>query len=361
VEEVVALFEPLNPYDRAIVPGSILEIKPVNFDDAGVQRRIKVFAIAAKRYAFYSLGRKTVEILECSEHGLGHLMSPLKTGDDSTDWIRLSWQRIVSRAHEIPLEALSFLEQPALTRISISSPYVLRPFAKAQFDLPFDKKIRPTNFLLSAITWNPPAGPFPVPFHLLRPFSTDSKSWLDDPWIELYSGAEIFATTRIPAEPYEAGIRSFGDVLEEYEFHPEAKAADSNGQPCERGTVGLLQRRNVAPSAIVFIGKETNRLEEVQQGLIHDWEDALCFYINPDLDTWRSEVIPALKKIPCAVLAKASGKSERTIRSIRNGHSTPSAVTKAALMNAISDRTRDVPVRAEARRRANTKKARRPR
>jgi hypothetical protein len=37
--------------------------------------------------------------------------------------------------------------------------------------------------------------------------------------------------------------------------------------------VGVLRRRQVAPSAILFIEKETNRLEEVQQGLIQDWED----------------------------------------------------------------------------------------
>ena len=41
---------------------------------------------------------------------------------------------------------------------------------------------------------------------------------------------------------HEAG-KSYGDVLREYEYHPEAKCADATGAPCRKQTVGLLGRR----------------------------------------------------------------------------------------------------------------------
>ncbi len=43
-----------------------------------------------------------------------------------------------------------------------------------------------------------------------------------------------------------ARVKSYGDVLEEYEFHEEAKCADASGAPCGKQSVGLLLRRHVA-------------------------------------------------------------------------------------------------------------------
>ena len=36
-----------------------------------------------------------------------------------------------------------------------------------------------------------------------------------------------------------ARVKSYGDVLEEYEFHEEAKCADARGAPCGKQSVGL--------------------------------------------------------------------------------------------------------------------------
>jgi hypothetical protein len=84
--------------------------------------------------------------------------------------------------------------------------------------------------------------------------------------------------------------------------------------------------------------KETDRLEEVQNGLVHDWSEVSAIYRNPELDTWKTEIIPELKKIPCSELPEASGTSQRAIRAIRNGHSKPSAETKAALLKVVERR-----------------------
>ncbi|MGA7246561.1 MAG: hypothetical protein WBW89_02290, partial [Candidatus Cybelea sp.] len=67
-----------------------------------------------------------------------------------------------------------------------------------------------------------------------------------------------------------ARVKSYGDVLREYEFHPEAKCADSSGVPCSKQTTGLLGRRHVAIDSITYIGKESNKLEEVEEQSLLD-------------------------------------------------------------------------------------------
>jgi len=51
--------------------------------------------------------------------------------------------------------------------------------------------------------------------------------------------------------------------------------------PCGKRTIGLLQRRPVVLGELVHIGKETNRMEEVEQGLVHDWDEVQLVFREP--------------------------------------------------------------------------------
>jgi len=53
VSAISARFASLNPYDRRFVSESILKIEKVNDDSNGQPRRLRGFAISAKRYALY--------------------------------------------------------------------------------------------------------------------------------------------------------------------------------------------------------------------------------------------------------------------------------------------------------------------
>jgi hypothetical protein len=65
---IVDRFAPLNPYDPAIVPGSILNIvEDINRDSAGKQRQIYAYGISAKRYALYTYFRSNVKLIKASE------------------------------------------------------------------------------------------------------------------------------------------------------------------------------------------------------------------------------------------------------------------------------------------------------
>ena len=65
-------FAALNPYDTAMVPGSILNIvEEINFDSEGKQPQVYGYGISAKRYALYVWEGARLQIIKASEHGLG--------------------------------------------------------------------------------------------------------------------------------------------------------------------------------------------------------------------------------------------------------------------------------------------------
>ncbi len=338
VDAIVSRFANLNPYDRSVIPASILEIKDVNFNKDGKQTPLFVYSIAAKRYTFFrKLRGKRLEIIQPSQHGLGHLLNPIP-GKPYKYWVELVWEHIVAKALSLPRPELNFLALPALTRISVSSPHVQRPFTRAQQDLSPKERIRPSNFLLSASVApnGHPVGADPLRFHLVAPYGSDINESVTRKWIDIHTGHDYDVTTELHAPPYSARIRSFRDVISEYASHPEPKSAGANGKSCRRSTRGLLQRRHVGLESLVCIGKETNQLEAVEQGLIHDWNEVYSIFRNPALDPWRTEIIPRLKKIPARELATAAQVSERTIRSIRNEHSIPSTKTRTLLLKALT-------------------------
>src|SRR5438552_1872692 len=98
------------------------------------------FAISAKRYALFLrdddgdpvLLREGVNNHEdrWSEHGLGHLRNPLDIESEDRDWIPEAWLCIIRRALGLPAQELSFERLPAIGRVTISSPAVMRAVAK---------------------------------------------------------------------------------------------------------------------------------------------------------------------------------------------------------------------------------------
>jgi hypothetical protein len=126
-------------------------------------------------------------------------------------------------------------------------------------------------------------------------------------------------------------VKTYGNVVTEYEFHPEAKCADASGDACQRQTVGLLQRRHVKIDQIKCIGKESNSLEDVDAGLVHSENNAYTEYVDPNYDEWATRIQPALKKPPLVVLVKVCGNrlSRRELIELRAGRSQPAPQEQA--------------------------------
>jgi hypothetical protein len=123
VDAISNQFARLNPYDRDVIPTSILKIEDDNYaPKTGEQRQLYGMAISAKRYALFLLDSKNDPTLlrgscpfcgqknksqasrclnkKCqkpiqpnneedrwSEHGLGHLMNPTDPESEDREWI----------------------------------------------------------------------------------------------------------------------------------------------------------------------------------------------------------------------------------------------------------------------------------
>ena len=79
VEKIVRKFESLNPYNRDLIPGSILKIHKLNRDHNKRPRQLYGYSIAAKRYALYTKTDNDIEIVEPKAHGLGYFVRASRT------------------------------------------------------------------------------------------------------------------------------------------------------------------------------------------------------------------------------------------------------------------------------------------
>jgi hypothetical protein len=339
VKEIERRFESLNPYSREAVPGSILKIEADNFDPVTrQQRQIWCLAISAKRYALFLKDELGKPVLlrggksgnnnddRWSEHGLGHLLNPTDLESEDRAWIARFWENIICDCLGIKARRLPFEKTPAIGRVTITSPAVLKPFAQFNRRKKYRQRVKPFNFLLTShiSPLGHPIGVDPEKFHLIAPFDTNSANWMRMDWIDQYSGNKYKITTdRHYSSRTTARVQTFGDIYLDYAYHPEAKCADEHGKVCDRQTAGLLYRRHVRIGEIVGIGKESNRLEDVDAGLVHFVESVYATYPDPARDEWEKTVRPELQTIPLASLIAETGLSRRMLIKARKGQARP--------------------------------------
>jgi hypothetical protein len=145
-------------------------------------------------------------------------------------------------------------------------------------------------------------------------------------WIDQYS--KLGKTYRITTVGHHgtrstARVKTYGDVIQEYEYHPESKCADPNGIPCSKQTIGLLERRHIRVEQIKYIGKESNALEDVESGLIHSEQSVYTEYPDPRRNEWQTKTLSVIKDAPLLKLAKMSGMSPSALKEIRAERARP--------------------------------------
>jgi hypothetical protein len=239
------------------------------------------------------------------------------------------------------LKKLKFLNRPAIGRTTVSSPAVMKCFESLNAGKAYSDQIKPFNFLLTChvIPFGFPDGVDGDKFQLISPFDSDPRKWCDIEWIDRYSVRQYRITTEGHCGLKGiARVKTYGDVLAEYEHHPESKCADALGRPCGRQTVGILYRRHVKIDQVKFIGKESNSLENVEAGLIHSGENVYTEYVDPRRDEWITKILPALKVSPLRVLVKkCQGRlSRRALINLRAGRSRPHRKNQKLLASVLN-------------------------
>jgi hypothetical protein len=80
-----------------------------------------------------------------------------------------------------------------------------------------------------------------------------------------------------------------------------------------------LQRRHIRAAALKYIGKESNRLEDVESGLIHAAESVYTEYVDPRREAWfRAAQVVSLKE-----WERETGKPRRLLIDARLGRRRP--------------------------------------
>ena len=347
VNELTKKFEALNPYDCNVIPGSVLKIEGDNYDPrTGKQRQLHCLAISAKRYALFLWPRNGEPVLlreglnnkkdRWSRHGLGHLLNPTDPEASDRNWTAAVWGMIVRKSCGLKTRASEFAHLPAIGRTTVSSPGLMKSFETLNEGKPYSEQIKPFNFMLTAhvIPFGHPVDVDPEKFHLVTPYDSDPGKWLDKEWIDQHSKKRFRITTHGDCGSRRtARVKTYGDVITEYEFHPESKCADAFGNPCDRQTTGLLQRRHIKIDQIKCIGKESNSLENVDEGLVHSERNVYTEYSDPKRSEWITKIQPALKKASLLALVKACGKrlSRREIIELRACRKKPHRKTRELL------------------------------
>lgn len=371
--EIVERFRALNPYDSAIFSQSILEIKDVNFDASGNQRDLWCYALAAKRYAFLvKTGRRSFDLIDASEHGLGHLLDPYsdedteaaRDADTTRRWIREVWDYILRVALGSRVKLPWFARLPAVTKLAITSPLYWKPFDAREHGQSYAGRVKPCGFVISGHVrrHGHPVGVDATKFHVVQPYSRDPETWLAHDWFDVHTGESFRGTLDPVRTPHAVVLKTIGDVIAEYVDHPESKFTDANGTPCTAMTRGLLRRRWViAESTGLYIGKEANRLEEVESQTVHDWNEVQLVILDPRRDPVTTTLLPALRRIALTRIAKHVGRSTRQVQDYRSGKVRPPAELLPALWQLVRDHEARAAVSANVTRKSRPRHVKRKR
>jgi hypothetical protein len=348
VDKVAARFQSLNPYDVSAISGSVLEIEDENFDPQTTeQRQLWCYAISAKRYALFLRDKMGAPQLlrsgenneknRWSQHGLGHLLNPTDLSREDREWIAQVWQGILNNAFNSKGTDLDFWDTPAVGRTSVSAPSILNSLETLNSGKDYPDQIKPFNFLLSCHVkqFGQPVGVDPGRFHLIAPFEKDPSKWTKLKWIDLHSGKPFSIATTGYSSRRTASVKTLGDFISDYRFHAEPKCADTKGKVCSDDTRGLLWRRHVQVDLIRFIGKESNLLEAVDEGLMHSTLDVYGEVVDLRRDEWERKIRPALTRFSISVLEKETGMSPRALKNARTGKTRPHPRNQALIVSVL--------------------------
>jgi len=267
VKTIVDKFAALNPYNRDIVKGSILNLVDANYvesDPNKGQRLLYGYSIAAKRYSLYEkIGKTDIKIIDPKAHGIGFLYppkdSPKDWKEDVPQWIYEMWDYIVRGALKLKRKKPSWLNLPQMMRLTITTCNVLKMLGNWEI-------ARPYNFLLLPMV-DPTFG---YAFYrrtnekvlLVSEFSSQQERWFENGCVNIHSGKKykMVDCTKNNNPPYNVVFPSqFARLLIEYQEHPEAKSLAPDGGPCTAETSGLLQRAHITVGEFRYVGKETDR------------------------------------------------------------------------------------------------------
>lgn len=360
VVAIAAAFEALNPYDPALVKGSILEIKEVNYDgektSAGFKAQstrdmieLTALCISSKRY---DLVRPDGNLADKKESMLGMLLSPLdpSPGDDrrdaSREWITEAWLAIDDLWERRRCDR-PWMQRPCVRRMAATSPAVMRIFAALNSEAAAGRNqdaaepdeqehiggIRPFNFFIAA-TAIAPGG---LTQCVVAPFERDPEKWSSLEWLRTDDGSVL----PLGVPDRDGAVwrqKTVGEFLREYVNHSSPEWIGADGLPCHAETRGVLARRPIRDGDRYLLTKESLTWSDDPKHaftLVQPVTFQLTGEERQARLSWNTIARPAVKAIGASAVAKRLNTDTSTVRRWQKGTTTPadiSTVEKAAAL-----------------------------
>lgn len=267
-----------------------------------------------------------IKVVKASAHGLGFLYPPepgFDTAADAPAWVVEGWEWILLGVVGLRRKTPPWFELPAMMRFTITTSEVLKVLQARERDLPYRDRTKPFNFIqspiLDAIVGHP-IGTDPDRFMLIAPFTSDPLCWYELTYVNVHDGKQYKVGRPGKRLNFEAEPTTYGDVLNQYRKHPEAKSLAPDGNQCLPQTRGLLKRTPVTADGFRYIGKETDRRWEQGEdiGMI---DPCLLEYRQNETAQLTTDVVlqREVHQMSIRALAKAAGVSDKTVKAARKG------------------------------------------
>jgi hypothetical protein len=278
VDQVVGWFRELNPYNFG---GDILKIEDVNYglETPTIREHLFVWAVSAKRYVLFNIKNGRPIVRKASAHGLGHIRAPYTAENPALGipspqaklskigvqlWQHDLWWTIANAAIEGRLDKdLKFdfheaLKHPAMSQYAATTPRNLKWFDEYNSDRSYPNQVKPFGFVCAFYAGNSEIDE-KAPGKQKSKFKAAATRPVG-PFDQDPRRAAKAAFDRITGRAVTAReLRTYQNLLAHYHLHPEDKFL--NGDYLDRGTT---LRRHVVVQDIKYIGKESNRWEEMQ-------------------------------------------------------------------------------------------------
>ena len=266
VDTIRERFELFNPW-RKTLKTPFLKLEKENFDANGNRKQLNFYGIAAKLYCLFNLEGSRLVARKPSGHGLGFLQAPYTIADwqrrtkrkwkeDLPPWIFEAWHFALSRELGLPHKPPSWLKQPAVMSVPITTPQVwerlgafkddLRPFTV--ITVPFPKRETVTDPLWMG--------------YFIMPHTEKLTDLHGCTMVNIVSGETFHIydknSSRLPQPPGWLSLKTMEDEINQILSRAESKFCAPHGGICTPKTVGLLTRRHIVAGEFHFIGKEAS-------------------------------------------------------------------------------------------------------
>jgi hypothetical protein len=170
------------------------------------------------------------------------------------EWIVEAWDWLLRKEFGIRSKAPSWLQLPAMMRMTMSTPNVMR-HNRPDWLAPFNFFLFP---LISDLDGYP-AGYDKSNFNFIIPFESDRSRWKSLRGVNLRDERILRLSTYPTLNRSTVVPETFRIILNQYLRHPDAKSLAPGRTACVWNTVGLLKRASIFAKDMIPIGKETDR------------------------------------------------------------------------------------------------------